>query len=46
MLNVSYAKREKCIKESDAAMQARILTGKQNKLDNESKQQIRKKALA
>lgn len=45
MLNVSYAKREKCIKEADAAMQARILTGKQSKLDTESKQQIKRKAL-
>jgi len=46
LLNVSWAKREKCIKDHEIEMQQRILTGKTNKLDVDQRKQLRDKALA
>lgn len=46
MLNVSWAKREKIIRESEEAMKNRILTGKNSKIDKEQKAAAREKALA
>ena len=46
LLNVSWAKREKCIKDHEIEMQQRILTGKTNKLDVDQRKQMRDKALA
>lgn len=46
LLNVSYAKRQRCIREAEAAMQQRILTGKLAKLDGEQKKAARQEALA
>lgn len=46
MLNVSWAKREKIIKEAEEAMRNRILTGKNSKIDKETRKIAADKALA
>ena len=45
LLNMSWEKRKKIIKEQKESMKARILTGKQSKIDPEEKARIKEKKL-
>ena len=45
LLNCTYSRRKKMLKQQKAQMQSRILTGKTSKLDPEEKARLREKAL-